>query len=172
MSCFFLFRYPYDYYDSRKKPGYICKLDKQLLKYIKHKSSMDFRILLANFRYEQYVWRFYPNLKENIKFETVSNKLELRCKTDSLPKNIIFIVGLVNIITCFNRRIKYILYIIHWNQKIFMYYNRYYRYLCNDKMFGKKNFLKRKHSHKLHLVASIYHRQFTGVRFDKNHLRY
>ena len=26
--------------------------------------------------YEQYVWRFYPNLKENPKFEGVSNKLE------------------------------------------------------------------------------------------------
>ena len=75
----------------------------QLLKYIKRKSRLDWRILLANFRYEQFVWRFYPILKENAKFETISNKLELRYKTNGLPKNIIFLVGLVNTITCFNR---------------------------------------------------------------------
>ena len=132
---------------------------------------MDWRVLLANFRYEQYVWRFYPNLKNNPKFEGVSNKLELLYKTNSLPKNIIFIIGLVNTITCFNRRIKYYLYILHWNQRIFMYYNRYYRYLGNDKKFGERKFLKYKHSHKLHFVAYIYHRQFTGARsLDKNHL--
>ena len=133
---------------------------------------MDWRILLANFRYEQYVWRFYPNLKKNAKFETISNKLELRYNTNALPKNIIFIIGLVNTITCFNRRIKYYLYILHWNQRIFMYYNRYYRYLGNDKKFGKKNCLKYKNSHKLHFIAYMYHRQFTGVRLDRNHLRY
>ena len=133
---------------------------------------MDWRILIANFQYEQFVWRFYPNIKENPKFEGFSDKLELRYKSNSLPKNIIFIVGLVNIITCFNRQIKYLLYIIHWNQKIFMYYNRYYRYLSNDKRFGEKKFLDYRHSHKLHFVACIYHRQFTGVRLDKNHLRY
>ena len=111
-----------------------------LLKRIKRKCSLDWRLLIAKFRYEQYVWRFYPNLKENPKFETVSNKLELQYKTNSLPKNIIFIIGLVNTITCFNRRIRYYLYILHWNQRIFMYYNRYYRYLGNDKKFGKKKF--------------------------------
>ena len=133
---------------------------------------MDWRILLANFRYEQYVWRFYPNLKENAKFETISNKLELQYKTNTLPKNIIFIIGLVNTITCFNRRIKYYLYILHWNQRIFMYYNRYYRYLGNDKKFGKKNLFKHKHGHKLHFVAYMYHRQFTAIKLDRNHLRY
>ena len=134
---------------------------------------MDWRILIANFRYEQFVWRFYPILKENPKFEGISNQLELwQYRSNGLPKNIIFIVGLVNAITCFNRRVKYLLYIIHWNQKIFMYYNRYYRYLNNDKNFGEKKFLKRRHSHKVHFVTCIYHRQFTGVRLDKNHLRY
>ena len=145
----------------------------QLLKYIKRKCSLDWRVLIANFRYEQYIWRCYPNLKENYAFEAISNKLELRFKTQNLPKNIIFLIGLVNKITYFNRRIKYCLYILHWNQRIFMYYNRYYRYLCNDKMFGKnKKFLNYKHGHKLHFVAYMYHRQFTGVRLDKNHLRY
>ena len=119
------------------------------------------------------MWRFYPNLKENPKFESVSNKLELACKTNAFPKNIIFIIGLVNIITCFNRRIKFYLYMLHWNQRIFMYYNRYYRYLANEKKFGKRNFIKYKHSHKLHFIAYIYHRQFTGARnLDKNHLCY
>ena len=53
-----------------------------------------------------------------------------------------------------------------------MYYNRYYRYLSNDRKFGKKKFLKGRHSHKLHLIACLYHRQFTGVKLNKNHLRY
>ena len=118
------------------------------------------------------MWRFFPNLKENAKFETISNNLELRCTTNGLPKNIIFIVGLINTMTCFNRRIKYYFYILHWNQKIFTYYNRYYRYLGNDKKFGKKNFLKYKHGHKLHFVAYMYHRQLTAARLDRNHLRY
>ena len=100
---FLYFRNPWDYYNSRKKPGHICKADKELLKYIKRKCSLDWRLLLVNYRYEQYVWRFYPNLKENPKFESVSNKLELAPKTNALPKNIVFIVELVNIITCFNR---------------------------------------------------------------------
>ena len=134
---------------------------------------MDYRLLLENFRYEQYVWYFYPNLKQNPKFEAVSNQLEIwHYRTDGLPKNIIFIVGIVNIMTCFNCRIKFYLYALNWNQKIFMYYNRYYRYLHNEKKFGKKKFLKYRHSHKLHFVACIYHRQLTGVRLEKNHLRY
>ena len=128
--------------------------------------------LLVNFKYEQYVWRFYPNLKENAKLETVSNNLEFHFKTNSVPRNIIFIVGLVNTMTCFNGRIRHFLYIIHWNQRLFMYYNRYYRYLANQKKFGKKTILKKKHNHKLHLVACIYHRQLTGIRIEKNHLRY
>ena len=144
-----------------------------LLKYIRRKSNLDYRLLLENFRFEQYVWYFYPNLKENHKFETVSNQLEIyHYRTDGLPKNILIIVGLINIMTCFNRRIKFYLYALHWNQKIFMYYNRYYRYLHNEKKFGKKKFLNYKHGHKLHFVACIYHRQFTGVRLDKNHARY
>ena len=170
---FFYFRNPWHYYDSRYNPGYICKADKKLLKYIKCKCSFDWKILLNNFRYEQYVWRFYPNLKENPKFESFSDQLELAHKTNGLPKNIIFIVGLVNILTCFNRRIKLYLYILHWNRRIFIYYNRYYRYLANEKKFGKRNFIKSKYRHKLHFIAYIHHREFTGVRnLDKNHLCY
>ena len=88
--------------------------------------------------------RFYPNLKDNPKLERISNQLELEAKTDSIPENIIFIVGLINAITCFNGRLRYYFYILHWGQKIFLYYNRYYRYQANDKKFGKKKVLKKK----------------------------
>ena len=143
------------------------------MKHIKRKSNFDYRILLQNFRYEQYVWCFYWTLKENPKIEIVSEQLEIKhYRTDGLPKNIIFIVGLINIMTCFNRRVRYYLYMLNWNQKIFMYYNRYYRYLYNEKKFGKKKFLKCKHSHKLHFVACMYHRQLTGIRLEKNHIKY
>ena len=168
----FLFRYRYDHYDSRKNRDYTSEDDIQLLKNIKRKSKLDWRILLANFRYEQYIWRFYPNLKGNPKLNTISNQLELETKTNSIPENVVFIVGLVNAITCFNGRLRYYLYILHWNQRLFMYYNRYYRYLGNEKKFGKRITLKRKHNHKLHFVACIYHRQLKGIRLEKNHLCY
>ena len=168
---FFYFRNPWYYYDSRYNPGYICKADKKLLRYIKRKSNLDWKVLLVNFRNEQYVWRFYPNLKENLKFESISNQLELTRKTNGLPENIIFIVGLVNMLTCFNRRIKFYLYVLHWNRRIFIYYDRYYRYLANEKKFGKQNFINSKYKYKLHFVAYICHRQCTGIRnIDKNHL--
>ena len=96
ISCFFLFRYRYDHYDSRKNRDYTSEEDIELLKNIKRKSKLDWTILLANFRYEQYIWRFYPNLKDNPKLETISNQLELEAKTNSIPENIIFIVSLVN----------------------------------------------------------------------------
>ena len=109
---------------------------------------------------------------KNPKLEVVSNKLEFDPETNSMPKNIIFIVGLVNTLTCFNRRVRYYLYILHWSQKLFLYYNRYYRYLANEKKFGNKTLFKKKHGHKVHLIACIYHRQLTGIRMEKNHLRY
>ena len=143
------------------------------MKYIKQKCRLDWRILLVHFKYEQYIWRFYPNLNKNPKLDIVSNKLEFDPETNSVPKNIIFIVGLVNTLTCFNRRVRYYLYILHWSQKLFLYYNRYYRYLANEKKFGKKKTLfKKKHGHKVHLIAYIYYRQLTGIRMEKNHLRY
>ena len=142
------------------------------MKYIKQKCRLDWRILLVHFKYKQYIWRFYPNLKRNPKLDIVSNKLEFDPETNSVPKNIIFIVGLINTLTCFNHRVRYYLYILHWSQKLFLYYNRYYRYLANEKKFGKKTLFKKKHGHKVHLIACIYHRQLTGIRMEKNHLRY
>ena len=134
----FLFRYRYQPYDSRKNKDYTSEDDIELLKNIKRKSKLDWTILLANFKYEQYIWRFYPNLKDNPKLETISNQLEIEGKSNSIPENIVFIVGLINAMTCFNSRLMYYLYLLHWNQRIFIYYNRYYRYLANEKNLVKR----------------------------------
>ena len=134
----FLFRYRYQPYDSRKNKDYTSEDDIELLKNIKRKSKLDWTILLANFKYEQYIWRFYPNLKDNPKLETISNQLEVEGKRNSIPENIVFIVGLINAMTCFNSRLMYYLYLLHWNQRIFIYYNRYYRYLANEKNLVKR----------------------------------
>ena len=155
-----------------KNKEYTSEDDIKLLEYIKSKSILDWRILLANFRYQQYIWRFYPNLKENPKLEVISRQLELGDSNNSIPDNIIFIIHLINRMTCFNAQLRYYFYILHWGQRIFVYYNRYYRYLANEKKFGKKKLLKKKNNHKVHFVACIYHRQLTGIRLEKNHLRY
>ena len=167
-----MIRYRYNHFDSRKNKEYTSENDIKLLEYIKRKSKLDWRILLINFKYEQYIWRFYPNLKDNPKIDTVATQLDLANRNNSTPDNILFIIHLINRITCFNSRLRYYLYILHWNQRIFLYYNRYYRYQANEKKFGKKTIIKKKHSHKIHFVACIYHRQLTGIRLERNHLRY
>ena len=161
-----------NHFDKRRNRKYTSKQDKELLAYIKKQSKLDWKILLIHFRYEQYVWRFYPTLKKNLKFTTFSRQLELSKTNNGLPKNIIFIVYLINSITCFNARIKYYFYILDWSNKIFLYYDRYYRYLGNERKFGKKKILPKRNSYKVHFVPYIYHRQLTGIRIDKNHLRY
>ena len=103
----FLFRYWYDHLDSRRNKEYTSEDDIKLLEYIKNKSRLDWKILLVNFRYEQYIWRFYPNLKENPKLETISRQLESGNRNNSMPDNIIFIVQLINTMTCFNARLRY-----------------------------------------------------------------
>ena len=167
-----MIRYRYNHFDSRKNKEYTSEDDIKLLKFIKNKSKLDWTILLINFKYEQYVWRFYPLLKRNHKFATMSRELELGKRNNSTPKNIIFIVYLINKMTCFNARIRYYFYILDWGQKIFLYYNRYYRYLANERKFGKKKLLKKRDSHKLHFVAWTYHRQITGIILQRNYLQY
>ena len=88
------------------------------------------------------------------------------------PHNILAIVELINMNTYFNRRIRYFFTLMSWAHNIFIYYNRFYRYLQNDKLFGKKQCLAIKHRHKLHFVAFICHRQYTGVKLGKNNLRF
>ena len=167
-----MIRYRYSHFDSRKNKEYTSEEDIELLKYIKKKSKLDWTILLSNFKYEQYIWRFYPLLKRNHKFASMSTQLELNKKNNSIPKNIIFIIYLINKMTCFNARIRYYFYILDWGQKIFLYYNRYYRYLSNERKFGNKKILEKRNSYKVHFIACIYHRQLNGSRLDKNHLRY
>ena len=167
-----MIRQGYNHFNIRRNRKYITKQDIELLTYIKKQSRLDWTILLINFKYEQYVWRFYPTLKKNLKLETFSLQLELSKRNNGVPKNIIFIVYLINRITCFNARVRYYFYILHWNQRIFLYYDRYYRYLGNERKFGKKKILPKRYSYKVHFIPYIYHRQLTGVRIDKNHLCY
>ena len=146
----------YNHFDIRRNRKYITKQDIELLTYIKKQSRLDWTILLINFKYEQYVWRFYPTLKRNLKFATFSRELELSKRNNSTPKNIIFIVYMINKMTCFNARIRYYFYILDWGQKIFLYYNRYYRYLANERKFSKKKILPKRNSYKIHFIAYIY----------------
>ena len=167
-----MFRQGYDHYDSRKNSKYITKQDLELLAYIKKQSMVDWTVLLINFKYEQYVWRFYPALKDP-KIRTFSQQLELSNRNNGLPDNVIFIVYLVNRTICFNKRVKYFFFITHWNQRIFLYYDRYYRYLYNEKKFNKKRkVLPKRNSYKVHFIPCIYHRQLTGNRIQRNYLRY
>ena len=161
----------YNHFDSRKNKEYISEEDIKLLKYIKNKSRVDYKILLYNFSCEQYVWRFYPTLKTDAKFIMMSRKVEFK-RNNSIPKNIIDIVYLINKMTCFNARIRYHFNILEWSQKMFLYYNRYYRYLANETKFNKRKLLKKRNSHKVHFTAWIYHRQITGIRLQRNYLRY
>ena len=167
-----MIRQGHNHFDSRKIRKYTSKTDLELLDHIKKQSRVDLRILLNNFRYEQYVWRFYPTLKKNIKFQTFSRQLELSKRNNGLPKNILFIVYLINRMTCFNARVRFYFYVLNWYQKIFFYYSRYYRYLGNEKKFGKKKILPKRYSHKVHFIPFIYRRQLTGAKIEKNYLRY
>ena len=107
-----MIRQGYNHFDSRKNKEYISEEDIQLLTYIKKQSKLDWTILLINFKYEQYVWRFYPTLKRNHKFATFSRELELSETNNSIPKNITFIIYLINKMTCFNARIRYYFYVL------------------------------------------------------------
>ena len=158
--------------DSRKNKDYISEDDIKLLQYVKRKSKTDYTVLLIHFRYEQYVWHFYPLLKTNPTLATISRELELANTNNSIPENIINIVYLINKATCFNARIRFYYYILSWEQKIFLYYNRYYRYLRNEREFNKKKALEKRNSYKVHFIPYIYHRQLTGIRIDKNNLYY
>ena len=166
-----IIRQGYKHFDSRKTSKYIGKTECELLTYIRKESRIDWTIILINFRYESYVWRFYPVLKKNLNIALVSRDLELT-KNNGVPKNILFIVYLINKITCFNARVRFYFYVLHWNQKIFLFYNRYYRYLGNEKKFGKRNIIPKKYNHKVHFIPYLYRRELTGVRIEKNHLHF
>ena len=62
------------------------------------------------------------------------------------------------------------MWMLTWSQKIYRYYDRYYRYIRNERLFGGKKFLNYKHGHKLHFISYIKNRELIGIRLNKNHM--
>ena len=133
-------------------------------------SHFDWR-LIHSLNFKDYIWWSYPNFKKNDKFDFYANKLDLKVD-NGLPKCIIKIVELINITTYFNRKIRIFAWILTWSQRIFWYYSRYYRYLHNQRLFGKRNFLNYNNGHKLHFISCLKKRELTGIRLNKNHLKF
>ena len=169
-----------EYYKTRvKRTSYFigknisCRLNSELLKKIYIRSGYNWHLILTLFHQEDYIWWSYVNYQENCKLRRFIDIIEMEYSTDSgCPPNIISIIQLINTNCYFNRRIRYYFSLMSWAHKIFIYYNRFYRYRKNNRLFGKKEHLNTRNGHKLHFIAYIYHRQFTGVKLNKNHLRY
>ena len=136
--------------------------------HIRRISSFDWK-LIQTVKYDDYIWWSYPNFKLNEKFEWFCNALDLK-RNNGIPKCIITIVEIINNVTYFNKQIRQFVWVLTWSQQMFRYYDRYYRYLKNERVFGKKNFLNYRHGHKLHLTSCIKNRELTGIRLNKNHL--
>ena len=169
-----------EYYKSKvKKTAYFigrsisCRLNSELLKTIYIRSGYNWHLILTLFRNEDYIWWSYVNYQENQKLRRFIDILEMEHRIDrGCPHNIIRIIEIINMNCYFNRRIRYFFSLMSWAHKIFIYYNRYYRYKKNNRLFSKKEHLNTKNGHKLHFIPYMYHRQFTGARLNKNHLRY
>ena len=169
-----------EYYTRRvKQTAYIFQEYKlssriylDLLKKIYHRSGYNWSLILIQFRNEDYIWWSYITYTESRKLTRFIDILEMESCNLGYPQNIIKIVKMINLHCYFNRRIRYFFTLMSWAHNIFIYYNRYYRYRKNNRLFGKKEHLALKNGHKLHFVAYMYHRQYTGARLNKNHLRY
>ena len=149
------------------------RINSELLRKIYNASGYNWHLILTLFRNEDYVWWSYVNYQENRKLRRFIDILGMEHRIDcGCPHNIIKIVEIININCYFNRRIRYFFTLMSWAHKIFIYYNRYFRYKKNNRLFGKKEHLNTRNGHKLHFVAYMYYRQSTGARLDKNHLRY
>ena len=138
-----------------------------LLERIRQISSFDFK-LIQTVKYDDYIWWSYPNFKRNEKFESLCHTLDLK-RDNGIPKCIIKVVEIINTLTYFNKQIRQFVWVFTWSQHIFRY-DRYYRYLKNERKFGRKNFLNYRHGHKLHLISCIKNRELTGIRLNKNHM--
>ena len=168
------------YYTQRvKETAYIFKeyklsalIYQNLLQKIYHRSGYDWSLISIQFRNEDYIWWSYITFRQTRTLARFTDVLEMQSCDLGYPKNIIKIVELINLHCYFNRRIRYFFTLMSWASNIFIYYNRYYRYRKNNRLFGKKEHLNLKHGHKIHFIAYMYHRQYTGHRLDKNHLRY
>ena len=165
------------YYKTRiEKTSYFigrnisCRLNSQLLKRIYQQSGYNWHLILTLFRNEDYVWWSYVNYQKNRRLRIFIDILEMEHSTNNgCPANIISIIELINMNCYFNARIRYFYSLMSWAHKIFIYYNRFYRYRKNNALFGKKEHLNTKNGHKLHFIAYMYHRQFTGVKLNKNY---
>ena len=144
-----------------------------LLTRIYNRSGYNWSLISIEFRNEDYIWWSYITYQENHKLRRFIDILEMKQACDrGCPHNIIRIIEIINMNSYFNRRIRYFFALMSWAHNIFIYYNRYYRYLRNNRLFGKKEHLNIKNGHKQHFVAYMYHRQCTGTKLNKNHLRY
>ena len=167
------------YYNQRvKQTSYISqewkiasRINFNLLKKIYNRSGYCWSLISIQFRNEDYVWWSYITY-QNPKLRRFIDILEMEHACDrGCPPNIIRIVEIINMNSYFNRQIRYFFTLMSWAHNIFIYYNRYYRYQKNNRLFGKKQHLDTKNGHKTHFIAYIYHRQYTGARLDRNHLR-
>ena len=144
-----------------------------LLQEMYNRSGYNFYLISNQFPYEDYVWWSYTNYNTNRTLRKYIDDLEMNYKTDSgCPRNIIRIVEIINMNTYFNQRIRYFFTLLSWAHNIFIYYNRFYRYLKNDKLFGKKTRIAIRHGHKLHFIRFISYRQNTGIKINKNNLKF
>ena len=169
-----------EYYTWRvKQAAYIFQEYKRssgiyldLLRRIYHRSGYDWSLILIQFRNEDYIWWSYITYQQSRELRRFIDILEMQSCDKGYPRNIIKIVEIINSHCYFNRRIRYFFTLMSWAHNIFIYYNRYYRYLKNNRLFGLKEHLDLRNGHKLHFVAYMYHRQYTGARLNRNHLRY
>ena len=144
---------------------------RDLLQKIYNRSGYIWSVISFQFQNEDYVWWSWVNFVENRRLTRLVDELEMVPCDHGYPKNIMYIIEIINLHCYFNRRIRYFFTLITWASNIFIYYNRYYRYKSNNRLLGKKEHFDFKNGYKLHLVAYINHRQYTGHRLDKNHLR-
>lgn len=148
-----------------------CVIYRDLLKKIYNRSGYVWSVISYKFPNEDYIWWSWSNFTENRRLTRLVDELEMLPCDSGYPKNIIYIIQIINSHCYFNKRIRYFFTLISWASNIFIYYNRYYRYKSNNRLFGKKEHFDFKNGYKLHFVAYINHRQYTGHRLDKNHLR-
>ena len=139
-----------------------------VLKFITETYFSSQRKLIKPIIFHDYVWWSYPNCKRTEKlFEAINDQSQTN---DGTPECILRIVELINQFTYYNKYIRRFFYFIAWKRQIFRYYNRYYRYLHNERLFGKKKFLSCAHGHKTHFISYLKKREQSGTRLNKNHL--
>ena len=104
------YRYTVMFYRRIK---YNFKENFSLLERIRQISIFDWK-LIQTVKYEDYIWWSYPNFKQNEKFESFSDKLDLK-PNNGIPKCIIKIVQLINGVTFFNKQIKQFVCALTWS---------------------------------------------------------